>query len=245
MRSGASADVLGDTVLGVWAHPDDEAFLSAGLMAAAARRGVRVVCVTATRGEEGSRDEDEWPSDRIGKIREAELLESLRILGVTEHRFLDYRDGACADVEPGEAIDRIRAVVEEVRPNTVLTFGPDGMTGHPDHRAVSGWATSAFEQAARPGARMYFATTTPDWAHRMVPRMNRLDIYGPGTPPVTPPEDLAIDFDLPEDLLELKERALGAHRSQVEVMYAALGPGFVREAFASEWFRAARNGRNE
>src|SRR5687767_15747549 len=49
----ASASVVAGlgTVLGIWAHPDDEAYLSGGLMAMARDHGSRVVCVTATRGE--------------------------------------------------------------------------------------------------------------------------------------------------------------------------------------------------
>src|SRR5438046_2973350 len=104
------------TILGVWAHPDDETYLSAGLMAAAARSGGRVVCVTATRGERGSWDEERWPSATLGDVREDELLRSLAILGVSDHRFLGYADGQCADVATDEAIAKVAAVIEEVRP---------------------------------------------------------------------------------------------------------------------------------
>ena len=53
------------TILGVWAHPDDEAYLSAGVRVMATRAGSRVVCVTATRGELGSTDIDQWPLDTL------------------------------------------------------------------------------------------------------------------------------------------------------------------------------------
>ena len=78
-------DELG-TILGVWAHPDDEAYLTAGIMARAVRNGSRVVCVTATRGEGGSMDEEKWPPEKIGEVRTKELERSLEILGVKEHR---------------------------------------------------------------------------------------------------------------------------------------------------------------
>ena len=81
-------DELG-TILGVWAHPDDETYLSAGLMARAVRNGSRVVCVTATRGEGGSMDEEKWPPESMGEVRTAELERSLQILGVDEHVWLD------------------------------------------------------------------------------------------------------------------------------------------------------------
>ena len=59
------------TILGVWAHPDDEGYLSAGIMAAAVDAGNRVMCVTATRGEAGSLDHGKWPPETLGAVREA------------------------------------------------------------------------------------------------------------------------------------------------------------------------------
>ena len=69
------------TVLGIWAHPDDEAFLSAGLMAAARDAGQRVVCVTATLGEHGTDDPGSWPPMRMAQVREREWHASLAALG--------------------------------------------------------------------------------------------------------------------------------------------------------------------
>ena len=94
------------TILGIWAHPDDETYLAAGLMARAARDGARVFCVTATKGEGGSWDEKRWPSKTMGEVRAAELLASLDLLGVKEHLWLGYIDGACADIPAGEAVAR-------------------------------------------------------------------------------------------------------------------------------------------
>ncbi|MFN2543018.1 MAG: PIG-L deacetylase family protein [Actinomycetota bacterium] len=226
------------TILGVWGHPDDETYLTAGLMAQAIRDGRRVVCVTATRGEEGSWDEERWPTSEMGKVRDAELMESMRIVGVTEHHWLDYYDGKCADVPEDEAVDRIAALMEQANPDTVLTFGPDGMTDHPDHKAVSSWTTIAFSRAAKPGANLYYATTTPEWAQRFVPVMNRFNVFmSPDTPPVTPREEAAIAFELSPELLDLKLRAIEAHVSQVEGMLNAFGEDFFREAHREEYFR--------
>src|SRR5439155_15969183 len=119
--------------------------------------GARVVCVTATRGEEGSWDEERWPTATMGAVREAEMMKSLAVLGVTEHRWLDYYDGTCAGVDPEEGTGRVAALMEEVGPDSILTFGPDGMTGHADHKSVCAWTTEAFARAAAPGARLYYA----------------------------------------------------------------------------------------
>src|SRR5205085_4502124 len=136
------------TVLSVWAHPDDETYVCGGLMAAAVRQGNRVVCVTATRGELGSTDEQRWPpGPALAEVRTKELAESLAELGVSEHVWLDYPDGGCADADGGEAAARIRAIAEDVAPDTVLTFGPDGLTGHSDHMTVSRWVTLAMNRA--------------------------------------------------------------------------------------------------
>ncbi len=228
------------TILGVWAHPDDETYLSAGIMADAVRRGERVVCVTATRGEEGSWDEERWPTATMGEVREGELLRSLAALGVTEHNWLDYYDGTCAQVPKDEGVARVRTFLQEVRPAVVLTFGPDGMTGHDDHKSVCAWTTEAFQSAAPEGSRLYYATQTPEWAEEFVPVMNRFNVFmEDGTPPVTPRDQLAIDFELTPELLELKLAAIEAHESQVEGMLNAFGKDYFRRAMKAEFFRGA------
>jgi len=229
-------DDLG-TILGVWAHPDDETYLTAGLMAQAVRDGRRVVVITATRGEGGSMDEEVWPPETMGEVREAELMRSFGVLGVTEHHWLDLPDIDMDTALPESGYERVRDLVADVRPDSVLTFGPDGMTGHVAHMSVSAWATRAVAEAGKPGSAVHHATTTPDWAATWVPVYNRFDVFRPGTPPVTPPEDLSIRFDLPDDLLELKLRAIQEHVSQVGGMVEAFGEDIFRAAMANEYFR--------
>jgi LmbE family N-acetylglucosaminyl deacetylase len=228
------------TVLGVWAHPDDETYLAAGLMARAVDDGRRVMCVTATRGEEGSWDEERWPTATMGAVREAEMMRSLEIIGVTEHRWLDYHDGTCADVDPVEGVAKVEAILRDADPDTVLSFGPDGMTDHPDHKATCAWATEAFRRAAKPGARLYHACMTPEWAAEFVPVMNRFNVFmSSDTPPVAPLEEMAVVYELPPDELERKLAAIDAHVSQVEGMMNAFGRDFFRRAHRVETFRLA------
>lgn len=230
------------TVVGVWAHPDDEAYLSAGLMALSVRGGSRVVCVTATRGEGGSLDEARWPPDQLGAVREVELLESLALLGVTEHLFLDLPDIDMDTSLPEAGAAMVRQIVSDVRPDAVLTFGPEGMTGHRAHQDVSRWATDAFRAGAAPGARLFYATYDQQWVDEWVPRLNAFDIYHPGTPPVDPIEALMKDgiyLPLPDDIADLKVRAIGAHLSQVEGLMAVFGVEGMRSAMGVESFRLA------
>lgn len=236
----AHADVeqLG-TILGVWAHPDDEAYLSAGIMASARVAGVRVVCVTATRGEAGTQDPQRWPLSQLAEIREAEMAVALQVLGVEEHHWLDYVDGTCASVVHDEGIGRVLAILEDVDPATVLTFGPDGMTDHPDHKAVSDWVTGAFRRWDKPSARLHYATLSDEWARVYAPTLSALDVYGHGTPPHTPRAELSIEFRLPHHVHEQKLSALRAQASQVEGLLTIVGEEFYRAFTAAEFFRPA------
>lgn len=227
------------TILGVWAHPDDETYLCGGLMARAVRAGHRVVCITATRGELGSPDEARWPSGApLAAVRTAEMAAALEVLGVTEHHWLDYPDGGCADADQEQAVRRVTAVMADVAPDTVLTFGPDGMTGHPDHKAASRWATEAFARAAKPGAVLAYATNTPEWLADFREPLDRFNVFMGAEPPCTPREELIVAESLDGELLETKLRAIQAMTSQVEPLIAGLGEDFFRRGLVEESFRA-------
>jgi LmbE family N-acetylglucosaminyl deacetylase len=227
------------TILGVWAHPDDETYLSAGLMAAAVLEGRRVVCATATRGEAGSQDEQRWPLAELPAIRERELAIALEVLGVSEHVWLDYRDGECDAVPHDEATARVAALIERVRPDSVLTFGPDGMTGHLDHIAVCDWTTDAFELAAPAGAKLFYATMTPEMADILEPAFAPYNVFFAGPPPRTPRSELGIDYRLDDELLALKFEAIKAQVSQSEGLLNALGREFFDMSNREETFALA------
>lgn len=227
------------TVVGVWAHPDDETYLAAGLFAHAAEHGSRVVDITATRGEGGSMDEERWPPETMGEVRERELIASLELLGVTEHYWLQLPDVDMQTGLPEVGAERVRLLIEKIQPDTVLTFGPDGMTGHEGHKSVSRWATQAFRSAAPPGAKLYYATTTPDFAGEWVPRLEPFNIFLPGTPPVTPREQLGIAYRLGPDELERKVKAIQEHASQIEALLHVFGEEGFRAFMAEETFALA------
>jgi LmbE family N-acetylglucosaminyl deacetylase len=225
------------TIVGVWAHPDDEAYLSAGLMAAAVERGQRVLCVTATHGERGTNDPVNWPPHRLARLREHELAASLTTLGVREHRWLDYDDGACDRVTERDGARAIEEMLVEVGADTVVTFGPDGMTGHPDHIAVGRWATDAGRDAGV--ATVLHATTTEAWARRFADVHHRLRIFGADGPPQTAEHDLAVALDLPARVLDLKIAALCAQPSQTSELMSLMGESVYRQWWARECFVAA------
>ena len=208
-------------------------------MASAVRNGLRVLSVTATRGEEGSQDPDRWPPKDIPRIREAELVASLAALGVDPPVFLDYRDGACATVDEEEAVERLRPIFQIHRPDTVLTFGPDGQTGHPDHIAVYAWTTTAFRRYAKPGARLYYAVISTEWAERFPEVMSDTDVWGQQGPALVPADELAIDFWLTDELRALKEAATRAHESQVGQIVERYGIERLLEFGTGEFFTLA------
>lgn len=211
------------TILSVWAHPDDESWCAAGLLSAAIANKQRVVCVTATRGEAGVRDEDRWPKDQLAAIRQAELESSLRVLGVNEHHWLDYVDGTCADVDDAEAVAKLVKLIESVQPDTIVTFAPDGLTGHADHQTVSKWVLLATHQAMRKNPlQVLHVAESKEWYERSGKILDdRFKIFfNIDKPPLRPEADIDIGLQLTPILREKKLAALKAQPSQMEAMFA-------------------------
>lgn len=227
------------TILGIWAHPDDESYLTAGIMAAASQAGSRVVCITATRGEAGSQDEKRWPSAGIASVRERELERSLEILGISEHHWLDYVDGHCSSAAASEAVGKLEALIDGLRPDTVLTFGPDGQTNHPDHKAVHRWTVGAVQRLALPHTRLMYAAVTREWHDQHVPYLSELNVFEPGTPVPYSRETLSIHFVLDDELWDLKLRALKAQESQTQGFFEIVGDDYMRTIMTEEMFVAA------
>jgi len=226
------------TLLGVWAHPDDEAYLSSALMAAVRRTGARVVVVTATHGEHGTDDPARWPPDRLAAERERELRASLDVVGVTEHHWLDHRDGELAGVPTLQGARELVPFFDRLAPDTVITFGPDGMTGHDDHRAVSGWTTRAVEGS---GAELWYAALTADWLDEWGGLCAETGVWMTGPP--QPATDPVYVSRLAGELLDAKIAALAAHRSQTAGLIALVGEERYRSWWSTETFVVARTAR--
>jgi LmbE family N-acetylglucosaminyl deacetylase len=137
-------------LLCVLAHPDDESLAVGGTLAKYAAEGILTYLLTATRGEHGPRGllANNTGPLALSRVREAELRAAVALLNVHEVESLDYVDGELDQVEPGEAIARIAGHIRRVRPQVVVTFGPDGLSGHPDHIAISQLTTAAILCAA-------------------------------------------------------------------------------------------------
>lgn len=147
-KGRASQIMTGANLLAVFAHPDDESFRSGGTLALLARRGARVQVLTATRGQAGSRGNPPLCSlDELPAVREAELRCACAALGLLPPILLDYQDGQLAEADPEGLAAQILQVVKETRPQVMLTFGADGLSGHPDHISIGQAAAEAFRRA--------------------------------------------------------------------------------------------------
>jgi N-acetylglucosamine malate deacetylase 2 len=136
------------TLLAVFAHPDDESFRPGGTLALLARRGVRVQVLTATRGGAGSRGNPPLCApEELPAMRENELRCACSALGIQPPLLLDYQDGQLTEADPEGLAAQILQVVKATRPQVMLTFGADGLSGHPDHIAIGQAAAEAFRRA--------------------------------------------------------------------------------------------------
>ena len=129
----------------ILAHPDDELLGMGSTIARYAAEGTEVHLLTATRGERG------WPGDEagnpglaeLGKLREGELIAAARVLGIKTVSFLDYIDGELDQAPVHKIVSEIIGHVRRIRPQVVITFGPEGGYGHPDHIAICQFTTAA------------------------------------------------------------------------------------------------------
>jgi LmbE family N-acetylglucosaminyl deacetylase len=137
-------------LLCVFAHPDDEILGAGSTLAKYAAAGVEIYLVTATRGErgwQGALDDNPGPV-ALGELRTSELLAAAQVLGIRQVEFLNYLDGDLDQADPAEVIGRIVTHIRRIQPQVVVTFGPDGSYGHPDHIAISQFTSAAVVCAA-------------------------------------------------------------------------------------------------
>ena len=159
-------------LMAVLAHPDDESLGIGGTLAKYANEGVEVCLLTATRGDRGRyRDyrfgDPQHPgASALGSIRERELRAAASVLGVRDVALLDYHDQELDRANPREAIAAIVEHLRRVHPDVIITFGPDGAYGHPDHIAISQLTTAAVVAAGDPAISKLYYIAWPEstWA---------------------------------------------------------------------------------
>jgi LmbE family N-acetylglucosaminyl deacetylase len=144
-------------LLAVLAHPDDESLGFGGTLARYAAEGVETYLVTATRGEAGRFGAQGKSGDpgEVGRVREVELRAAADVLGIREVSVLRYPDGTVDQVPSALALRDLVAHIRRIQPDVIMTFGPDGGYGHPDHIAISQFTVAAALCAADREYRPY------------------------------------------------------------------------------------------
>jgi N-acetylglucosamine malate deacetylase 2 len=190
--------------LAVFAHPDDETFRPGGTQALLALLGVRVEVLTFTHGEAGSRGESpHCTPDELPSIRESELRCACAALGIQPPRLLDYADGHLHEADTETMIAQILSALNEIEPQILLSFGPDGLSGHPDHIAVGQWTAEAFRRADKIAA--FYTVAVP---RSLAQKLDMRQIH-----PV-PDEAIALTVDV-SSVWETKLTAMRCHATQI------------------------------
>jgi LmbE family N-acetylglucosaminyl deacetylase len=144
-------------LLGVFAHPDDETVCAGGTLAKYASAGAQVSVVSLTKGGAGQiRDASAATRSTLTAVREKELIAAGLELGLTETRCLDYPDGGLADIDRRTLAGLATDLISEIDPDVVITFGPDGFSGHSDHKTVGAAVTAAcYEMRSTKQVRLF------------------------------------------------------------------------------------------
>src|SRR5580658_120626 len=253
------ADTL--TLMAVHAHPDDEASSTGGILALCADQGIRTVVVTCTNGEFGDAPGQVKPGDdrhdeqAVAELRLAELRQSAKILGVTHLELLGYHDSGMPDWEyknrpdafcnvPLEQVaGRIAALIEQYRPQVVISYDDKGMYQHPDHVHASLAAAAAVAKTGTP-AKFYQTAMRPSTWRKVWAALREQGVDVPERELTAEQEKqmaeaeerITTTVDI-RPVLERKREALYAHASQIqESWFSKLPPEVAEEAFGHETF---------
>jgi len=219
--------MVGDTpaLLAIFAHPDDETFRPGGTLALLARRGVRVHVLTATRGQAGSCGEPPLCStDELPAVRERELRCACAALGIEPPRLLDYEDGRLAEADPEQVTAQILAAINEIHPQVLLTFGPDGLSGHPDHIAIGQRTAEAYASSDRIAALYTLAVPRSLAVHLDMRQVRAI-----------PDEQIALRVDV-SPVWEAKQAAMACHATQRDATPIMRAPEARQQLFFGQEF---------
>lgn len=192
------------TIVGVFAHPDDESFGPGGTLAKLAKKNdVYVICVT---GGDAGQNERKHTSRLLSDIRHDELKEASQILGIKKRFCLKYKDGTLSNNKYHEIASKIEKILKKLKPEIIITFEPKGVSGHIDHIAVSMITTFVFKNNPWIKKLMYYCI-------KDTRREKYLDDYFIYFPEGYKRSEIDEEVDTTKTL-ETKIRAIRAHKSQ-------------------------------
>ncbi len=227
------------------AHPDDESFGCGSVLARAAAHGDETVVLCATRGEAGH---SRVATDDLAGLREQELHAAAAVLGVREVRLLDHVDsdmegepapGTLAAADHDRVVVEVRAVIEELRPDVVVTL--DASDGHRDHAVMRDVTLAAVDRTEHPPAATYLVCLARSSMARWADRMRATgggDAYLALGQLGTPDDEITLVVDV-ADQLPTRWAAIRAHASQPSP-YDDLEPDLQHEFLATDRLRLVR-----
>lgn len=236
------------TLVAIFAHPDDEAFGTGGTLTKYAQDGVDVHLVMATCGEAGQVANPAIPAVQpISLLREQELRAACRHYGIKQLHLMGYMDGQTAVVPPAEPVFKLVKLLRELRPQVVITFGPEGIYGHFDHLVVHRWASAAVELAASANAwpdagpvhrvaKFYYRAMPVSQLEERRANGERAAVDMGGVPfPFVgyPPEQITTVIDV-RRYAQTKLQAIRCHISQLNPAGPLMQADF--EPLKSDWF---------
>ena len=191
-------------LLGVFAHPDDETFRPGGALALLARKGVEVQVLTATRGQQGSCGQPPLCTrDELPDVRAGELECACAALGIQTPRLLDYEDGQLAQADHEVLLAQILAVIDEFQPQILLSFGPDGLSGHPDHIAIGESVAQAYHLS--PDVSALYTMAIP---HTLAEKLSMPQIRSVAE------DKISLHVDV-SSIWDAKQKAMACHATQL------------------------------
>ena len=192
------------TLLAVFAHPDDETFRPGGTLALLARHGMHVEVLTFTHGEAGScGDPPLCTFEELPIVRERELQCACDALGIQPPRLLGFSDGHLAEANSEAMVAQILSVADKLKPQVLLSFGQDGLSGHPDHIAAGQWAEEAFRRVEGVAALYTVAVS-----RSLAQELNMQQVHS------VPDETIALNVDI-SSVWETKLAAMHCHATQM------------------------------
>ena len=194
-------------VVGVFAHPDDEAFGPSGTLAQFAKEGRETYIICVTKGDAGENHSDD--DGDLKTIREDELRASAKELGIKDVYFLNFKDGTLSNNIYHDVADALQKKLEELQPEIVITLENRGISGHLDHIAVSFITTYVFKKLSFIKELWYFCIT--EEAQKVIGK--HLGDYFVYIPPGYKKEDVTKIIDV-SSVWEQKKAAMLKHESQ-------------------------------
>jgi N-acetyl-1-D-myo-inositol-2-amino-2-deoxy-alpha-D-glucopyranoside deacetylase len=226
----------------VTAHPDDEALIAGGTLAACAAAGVHTGVICLTRGEEGPISGPELATrETLPDIRVRELDAACAELGVSFVRCYAYPDSYLPWSDVNKIVRGLAQLIARRRPEAVITFGEDGLYWHHDHIATLDCTRRALGRLSTPPP-LYRAAFPSTLMSELVAELHRRSL--PADIWSIPPEDFgdedverAIELDV-RPFVERKLRALRSHRTQIgpEHAFGSIPADLADRYLGTEWF---------